>query len=445
MKRTGAAVLCLALLSAVGAVFVGIMESGAADVYLKATRPDFQKMPIGVLDFPADNAASADNAARWSGMRVAEILKADLRRSQIFSVVDLRKFGVTVRHVDLTNRAFFRQLIDHGVSVLVWGSLGVKEEDVSLDAYVYDGGTDEVVVGKRYVGASTVVRQMAHRLSDELVFRYTGEPGVARTKIAYVAEQDGARELYVMDYDGHDPRQVTADGFLNLMPQWSPDRRFLVFTSYRSRGQQKIMLIELTTGKRWTMVSMAGLNITPTFSPDGTYLAFSSSRQGNAEVYKLNTKTKQLERLTNHRAGDLSPSWSPTGREMAFTSDRGGGPQVYLMGADGSNLRRLTFAGDYNASPAWSPRGTWIAHVCRTKKNYYKICLTTPDGRKRRQITKGRGVDDSPAWSPDGRHLVFSSLSGGKSHIYMVNADGTDLERLTVAGSHYSAPAWSPI
>lgn len=421
------------------AALVGVLESEATDVYLKATRPDFQKIPVAVLGFPSETEV------QWSGVRVAEILKSDLRRSQIFSVADPRKLGIKVRKVGLPDRPFFQRFIDNGVSVLVWGTLRVQEDDLKLDAYVYDGGSDEVVVGKRYVGPSTVVRQMAHRLADELVFRYTGEPGIARTKIAYVAEKEGARELYVMDYDGHAPRQVTADGFLNLMPRWSPDRRFLVFTSYRARGRQKLVLIELATGKRWTMVSLDGLNITPSFSPDGAYLAFSSSRDGNAEVYRLDTRTKELQRLTNHRAGDLSPSWSPTGREIVFTSDRGGPPQVYLMSADGSNLRRLTFEGNYNASPAWSPRGTWIAHVCRTKQKAYKICITSPDGRHRRQLTTGRGVDDSPSWSPDGRHLVFSSMSGGKSHIYMINIDGADVERLTVGGSHHSSPSWSPI
>ncbi len=420
------------------AAFVGIMESEAEDVYLKATRPDFEKIPIGVFGFPAGKEI------KWSGARIPEILKADLRRSQIFAVQDLAQLGIPVKTVNRNDKAFFQQAMDKGLSVLVWGSLASRNRDVVLDGFVYDGWSEEVVVGKRYVGPTTVVRQMAHRLADELVFRYTGEPGIARTKITYVAQQKGARELYVMDYDGHDPRQVTADGFLNLMPRWSPDRRYLVFTSYRAKGTQTISLLELATGKRWTMVSINGLNITPAFSPDGNFLAFSTSQDGNAEVYKLDTKTKKLHRLTTHRAGDLSPSWSPSGREIAFTSDRGGGPQVYLMSADGSNTRRLTFEGNYNAAPSWSPRGNWIAHVCRTKQRRYKLCLTSPDGQQRRQITTGTGIDDSPSWSPDGRHLVFSSLSNGKSHVYMINIDGTDKERLTFDDAHHSSPSWSP-
>ena len=425
-----------------GAGFAGIMESGAADVFLEATRPDFQKIPVGVLEF--QSVMAPDNAAE----RAAEVLKADLRRSQIFSVTDLVKLGIKVdEKLDLLNGAqlpLFKQAADNGVAVLVWGKMATRDADLVFDGYAYDGGTAELLVGKRYVGGPPAVRLMAHRLADELVSRYTGEPGIARTRIAYVSDQRGGRELFVMDYDGYAPRQVTADGFLNLTPQWSPDRQSLVFTAYRNRRNQTIDMIELATGKRRTLVALAGLNITPSLSPDGRYLAFATSQDGNSEIYTLDTRTKALERLTFHAAGDLSPFWSPSGRELAFTSDRGGGPQIYVMNADGSNVRRLTFDGDYNAAPAWSPRGDWIAFVCRSQEGQFKLCLITPDGQKRLQITTGSGIDDSPSWSPDGRHLVFSSMVNGESHIFMINRDGTEQERLTSGGTRHSSPSWSP-
>lgn len=437
--NTGRLLIWSLLVVALG---LGFLESNATEVFLEATRPDFQKIPVGVFGF--QNSAGPE----WLGSRIEEVLKGDLRRSLVFSLVDLPAIGIKVRDVGGGDRAVFKQATDNGVSVLVWGKATTKDAEkdteVLMDGYVYDGGNDEVVGGKRYVGSTSVVRLMAHRFADELVFRYTGELGIARTKIAYVSEQAGARELFVMDYDGYEPKQITADGFLNLMPRWSPDRRFLVFTAYRNRNTQDIDMIEVATGKRWTLVSLNGLNITPALSPDGNYLAFATSQDGNSEIYKLDTRSKSLQRLTVNPAGDLSPSWSPSGRELVFTSDRGGGPQIYLMSADGSNARRLTFEGDYNAAPAWSPRGNWIVYVCRTSTKQYKLCLITPDGQKRVQLTSGTGVDDSPSWSPDGRHLVFSSTADGKSHIYMINTDGKDLERLTFVGTHNSAPSWSP-
>jgi TolB protein len=361
----------------------------------------------------------------------------------VFAVADAAKLGIPLSGPGAPDRQKLKQAVESGVKVLVWGTIGTRDPDFLLDRFIYDGG-DEVGAAKRYVGSKTLLRQMTHRLADELVARYTGEPGIARTRIAYVAEQKGARELYVMDYDGHAARQVTTDGFLNLTPQWSPDRKFLVFTSYQSRTRQNIELVDLSTGKRSPLVSLAGLNITPMLSPDGTKLAFATSQDGNSEIYTMDMQTKALQRLTVHSAGDLSPSWAPTGKDLAFTSDRGGGPQIYLMSADGSNVRRLTFDGDYNAAPAWSPRGNWIAYVCRSEQRQYKICLISPDGQKRAQLTAGQGIDDSPSWSPDGRHLVFSSTSGGKTHLYMVNSDGKEMEQLTASGLHNSMPAWSP-
>lgn len=425
-----------------------IIESGATDVFLEATRSDFQKIPLGVAGIDNIGGADSPEGRIRLGNRIEEVLKADVRRSLVFSLVDLSGIGIKLGKLGTEPDPAFKQAAEHGVSVIVWGKAGMKSEakdpDVNMDGYVYDAGSNEMVGGKRYAGSTSVVRLMAHRFADELVFRYTGEPGIARTKIVYVSEQGSARELFVMDYDGYDPRQLTADGFLNLMPRWSPDRRFIVFTAYRHRNTQNIDMIELATGKRWTLVAFGGLNITPALSPDGNFLAFASSQEGNSELYRLDTRTKAVQRLTIHAGGDLSPSWSPSGRELAFTSDRSGGPQIFLMSVDGTNVRRLTFEGDYNAAPAWSPRGNWIAYVCRSPKKEYKICLITPDGQKRVQLTTGPGVDDSPSWSPDGRHLVFSSTAEGKSHIYMINADGKDLERITFTGTHNSAPAWSP-
>jgi len=440
------AVVFVGLCISIGVVW--IIESGAADVFLEATRPDFQKIPLGIAGIDNVGGSESPEGRAKLGTRIEEVLKADVRRSLVFALVDLPSLGIKVSQLGAEPDPSFNQAAENGVSVIVWGKAGIKngnkEADLSMDGYVYDVGSHEVVGGKRYVGSTSVARLMSHRFADELVFRYTGEPGIARTKIAYVSELGTARELFVMDYDGYEPRQLTADGFLNLMPRWSPDRRFLVFTTYRNRNTQDIDMIELATGKRWTLVAQGGLNITPVLSPDGNSLAYSSSHEGNAELYRLDTHTKAVQRLTTHAAGDLSPSWSPSGRELAFTSDRSGGPQIFLMSADGSNVRRLTFDGDYNAAPAWSPRGNWIAYVCRTPRKEYKLCVITPDGQKHLQLTTGLGVDDSPSWSPDGRHLVFSSTVEGKSQIYMINADGKDLERITFTGTHNSAPSWSP-
>ena len=330
------------------------------------------------------------------------------------------------------------------------GRVGRKNSKLVMEACAYDGGNENLAMGKRYVGGPItlkLLRLMVHRWADELVSRYTGDPGIAKTKIVYVSQDaSGNRDLYVMDYDGFGPKRVTADRRLSLMPAWSPDQRSVVYTTYR-KNNQEIVQLHLASGSKKILVRAQSLNITPAYSPNGKLVAFASAVDGNSDIYTLDLATQKEIKLTFDRSADLSPTWSPNGREIAFTSDRGGRPQIYVMSADGSNVRRLTFEGTYNAAPAWSPRGDWIVYVCHLPKMGFKLCRMTPDGQQRVQITSGpqNEIDDSPSWAPDGRHLVFSSTRGGKSHIFMVNMDGTGLEQLTSGGRHHSSPSWSPL
>ncbi len=449
MTRFGISLILILIFVSVGKVWV-TTSSLAQDALLEASRPDFQRIPIWVKQFGSGNADGTTSPAIHE--EVVPVLKADLTRSQIFAPVDLPLTPGKFSESKCVGPSSDDDVSKQGVTVSTWGRVGIGRTEnggmgLVFDACAHDSGTNEFLLGKRYFSLKVtdpLVRLMAHRWADELVFRYTGEPGIARTKIAFVSEQGNGRELFVMDYDGYGPQQVTADGFLNLMPVWSPDRKSLIYTAYRQRKQQ-IMRRTLASGEEEILVQPASLNITPVFSPNGQHLTYASAQEGNSDIFTLDLVTKEVTQITSHRSADLSPTWSPDGSKLAFTSDRGGRPQIYIMNADGSNVRRLTYEGDYNAAPTWSPRGDWIAFVCRISGEGFKLCSTTPDGSRHVQITSGRSIDDSPSWSPNGRHLVFSSIRKGKSHIYLINSDGTGLEQITSGGTHHSSPSWSPL
>ncbi len=427
----------------------GLRQSSAEEAVLESTRPDTQKIPIHVMEF--GNVDPAKKLALNRHGDVARILKADLTRSQVFLVMDLPSTKGEFSENKCVGLSPGQGDDRKGTTLSTWGRLGLggtssNGKGLIFDACADDTGHQDYLFGKRYFSrklTESLLRLMTHRWADELVYRYTGEQGIARTKIAYVSEEGLGKELFVMDYDGYGPQQVTADGYLNLMPTWAPDRKSLAFTAYRQR-KQEIIQRELSTGKERILVPAASLNITPSFSHDGKSLIYSSAQNGNSDIYKLDIHSMNIERLTSHRSADLSPTWSPDGTRIAFTSDRGGRPQVYIMNADGSNVRRLTYEGDYNAAPVWSPQGDWIAYVCRIPGQYFKLCRITPDGRQVFQITKGSSIDDSPSWSPNGRLLVFSSLRRGKSQIYIVSSDGQGLEQLTSGAIQHSSPSWSP-
>ncbi|MEC4670974.1 MAG: Tol-Pal system beta propeller repeat protein TolB [Nitrospirota bacterium] len=434
------------LLSGVGTVWM--FESFGAEIFLEAKRSDFQKIPIWVLGF-GDGDPEANSGSRI-GNKISGILRADLKRSQVFAVEDSEHRPLRFNQGQCRSVETLSQAKKSGATVVSWGRIGRKGPDLVMEACAYDRASEAEAVGKRYEGGPItmrLLRLMVHRWADELVSRYTGDPGIARTKIVFVSEVHGGRNLYVMDYDGYGPKPLTADRRLNLMPAWSPDKRSLIYTAYRQHNQE-IVQLHLASGETKTLVPPKSLNITPAFSPDGKLLAYASAKDGNSDIYTLDLLTQERVQLTFDASADLSPSWSPNGREIVFTSDRGGRPQVYIMSADGSNVRRLTFEGNYNAAPAWSPQGDWIAYVCQIPALGFKLCRISPDGQQQFQITSGprSEMDDSPSWSPNGRHLVFSSTRKGRSHIYMINVDGMEpAEQLTSGGTHHSSPAWSPL
>ena len=419
------------------------------EAILEATRSEFQKIPIWVMGF--SSVQQDDKISEQTDTQVRSILKDDLTRSQVFAVADLPlKKGEFSENkcVSLSPSlgTHYKQ-----VTVSTWGRMGMGGtsngvEGLIFDACAFDPGHQDLLTGKRYFSLKTtnaLIRLMAHRWADELVYRYTGEQGIARTKIAFVGEKGNGRELFVMDYDGYDPQQVTADGYLNLMPTWSPDRKSLIYTGYRDRKQQ-IMRRELATGREEVLVPPASLNITATFTPDGKSIIYAAAQEGNSDIYQIELDSRSPKQLTSHHSAELSPSWSPDGRHLAFTSDRGGRPQIYIMDADGSNVRRLTYDGDYNAAPAWSPKGEWIVYVCRISGEGFKLCRISPNGEQRSQITRGNSIDDSPSWGPNGRHLVFSSIRRGESQLYIITSEGVGLEKISSVGAHLSSPSWSP-
>lgn len=410
----------------------------ASDIYLEITKSGFQKVPIGIFNF-----VNSTDINHNKNEDPTYILKNDLRRSQVFDIKDLTKEGLTADLADYPGQTIIRTAGEKGINLLVWGSLYWRGKDLVLEGHLFETATWKMIMGKRYIGSTQVLRIMVHRLADELVFRYTGEKGVSQTKIVYLSEKGGVKEIRFMDYDGFNSRRVgIIDRGVIVSPKWSPDGKQLIYTSYRD-GNPDIYVADLVVGRIKKVVSFSGLNISPSWSPSGDQIAFATTRNGNAEIYTSDKEVKKFKRLTFNQADDISPSWSPTGNDLAFTSDRGGNPQIYVMGADGTNVRRLTFEGDYNTSPAWSPKGDWIAYTCR-KDGLLKICRIRPDGSDLTQLTFGGNDDEAPSWSPDGRHIVFTSNREKSRTVYMMNIDGSDIERLTFDEANNTSPSWSP-
>jgi Tol biopolymer transport system component/tRNA A-37 threonylcarbamoyl transferase component Bud32 len=199
------------------------------------------------------------------------------------------------------------------------------------------------------------------------------------------------------------------------------------------------------------------------WSPDGTRIAFHSNRDGKYGIYVMNADGSGVTRLTDNPAADYAPAWSPNGTQIAFVSTRDDNQEIYVMNADGSRQTRLTTNPGSDFAPAWSPDGTRIVFTsghddphptsCSNTCNF-QIYVMNADGSGLIRLTAGLMRGDSPAWSPDGKRIAFESERNHadigacgldcKFDIYVINADGSGLTNLTDNTLDSENPAWSP-
>jgi TolB protein len=336
-------------------------------------------------------------------------------------------------------------------SMLAFGNLGVAGDRAAVLGWLYDvkNTAQPQVLGKQYSEAASTdsARLIAHKFADEIIFRLGGGiQGVAESKIYFVSDRTGHKEIWSMDYDGANQRQVTNSGTISLSPRISPDNSRLAFSAMGKNGWE-IMMYSLDLGRMVAFPRFGGTNLSPAWNPDATRLAFSSSRAGYPEIYLVDPTGGDLKRLTNDKGPDVSPTWNrKTGSQIAFVSGRTGLPQIYTMEADGTNLVRMTDQG-YAVSPTWSPNGQFLAFSWMRKygpgePGSNDLYLMDIASKQWVQLTHDSNRNDFPSWSPDGRHLVFQSNRTGTEQIWSMLADGTKVQQLTFTGRN-SQPNWS--
>ena len=394
-----------------------------------------RKISIAIPDLRYDtNGGTGDEIAAT----IRNVVRDDLDFSGYFHIVPEEYHNLIEGRG--SRRVNYKEWLGIGAEALLLGRVDVKPSSVAFEGRVYDTTEKRMVLGKRYRGDRELQRLVAHKLSNEIIRQYTGQTGVAMTKIAFVSQIGRAKEIHVMDYDGARIKRLTANGAINLSPAWSPDGSRIAFVSYRS-GSPRLVILNQKGDLEQTFPQHGELNSAPAWSPDGRLLAFSSSRDGNAEIYTLRVRDKRLTRLTRNPGIDTSPTWSPNGREVAFTSDRAGRPQIYIMDAEGANVRRLTFEVSYCDAASWSPLGDRIAFTARVPGGF-DIFVKHLDTGELRQLTRNSNINEWPRWSPDGRHIAFASNRTGSFDIYTVSFDGSRQRRLTRGGNSFS-PSWS--
>ncbi len=336
-------------------------------------------------------------------------------------------------------------------AMLAFGNLGATGGKITVQGWLYDvkNTASPQVLGKQYTDVATDegARLIAHKFADEIILRLGGGiPGIAESKIYFVSDRSGHKEIWVMDYDGSNQRQLTSLGSISLSPRISPDGSRLAFSSLTKSGWD-ILMYSVDLNRLVGFPHFGGTNLSPAWSPDSTRIAFSSSRTGDNEIYICDANGANPHRMTANKGPDVSPAWNrKTGSQIAFVSGRTGLPQIYTMESDGTNQQRMTDQG-YAVSPNWAPNGQFLTMAWTRKygpgdPGSSDIYLMDIASKQWVQLTHDGGRNDFPFWAPDGRHIVFQSSRSGKEEIWMMLADGTKLHQLTFTGRN-TQPDWS--
>ncbi|MBF0558591.1 MAG: PD40 domain-containing protein [Nitrospirae bacterium] len=407
-------------------LFVPILPSSAfaEKVYIDITSPNVKRLPIAVQRFPGNN-------------EISNIIKDDLSFTGLFDCVD---DAVQIERPDQPFSPLSWQGL--GVELVVKGRVSVFAADRSLIIIsAHDVSTGREVLNKEYAATTEISRQVAHAIANDIYSVLTGQPGIFKTKIAYVADRGGKKELHLMDWDGHGMRGTGITGGILLTPHWSYDKTKLLYSGERQR-QWGLYLLDLMAGRERSLTPAAGMNLAGNFVPNSSEFIFTSSRDGNSSINIAGTADNRGRKIISSPWIDVSPSVSPDGKSIVFVSNRSGNPQLYLADKDGYGIRRLTFQGNYNTAPVWSPQGDKIAFTSMIGGRN-QLFIINADGTGLAQLTD-RGNNENPSFSPDGRYLAFSSTIDGPKGIYIIRVNGEGLVRTTPKGTAAINPGWSP-
>jgi TolB protein len=434
-------------LPSVSALFISALPSTLVPSAQAADAPYIAvgsaKTKKTVIAFPQIIANGGD---KGTAGEIAKIVTDDLNFMDLFRFLPESAFvekpgaGINLDQFKLSDWTSIQ------AEFLIKASVETQGRNVSLEAHVYDTFGSKQILAKRLVGSAGDVRTVAHTLANNIVEALTGLPGIFLTKIAMSCDRTGKKEIYTMDFDGTDVKQVTRHRSISFAPAWSPDGTRIAYSLYtKHTGNIKnIDLYEFNFADNTVRMlsNRKGINSGASYSPDGNSIALTMSFLGNPEIFTLTPGSAQVTRVTKSFGFDVDPSWAPDGKRMAFVSSRSGQPMVFSQNADGTNTKRLTYAGRYNATPSWSPRDNKIAFAGDID-HHFDVFLMNPDGTNIERLTKDQGNNEDPNFSPDGNFVTFSSNRAGNQNIYVMNVDGTFVKRLTFGLGNCVSPKWS--
>ena len=409
------------------------LAAARADIVVNVNKGEIQPLPIAIPAFSGQRGAD-----------IAQVISANLERSGLFAPIDPKAF---IEHdLSVAVQPRFGDWKSISSQALVNGQVTVEGGRLRVDFRLWDVYSEQQLLGLQFTSTPENWRRVAHKISDAVYERLTGEKGYFDTRIVFVAESGPktarVKRLEIMDQDGANPNYLTDGSYLVMTPRFSTTDQQITYMALRPTGSS-VYLFNLETGRQETIGRFPGMVFSPRFSPDGSRVAFSVEKNGNSDIYVMDLRSRAMTRLTEDPSIDTSPSFSPDGRQVVFNSDRGGSPQLYVMNLDGTGVRRISYGGGRYTTPVWSPTGDFIAFTKQEGGDFH-IGVMRADGSDERILTTSY-LDEGPSWAPNGRVLVFfRETPGGPARLWTVDITGRILRPAPFQGAG-SDPAWSPL
>lgn len=437
------------------------MTLANSSLIVNIDNPSFRKLVIAIPDFDLSGKLSKEGASE---------LKRLLNFSGFFNIISNDAFD---KHYNAMTKSLRKKQGPRWLSKLTklsgselvqWRTMGVDAliltsktpDSEEIFFKILDVSRNQEISSQIYTLEENIIPP-TRQFADRILEAYTGKSGIFASRIALVGRKakGSAKQIFICDFDGTNLQQITSEQSPHLSPAWSPDGTKLAYTSFES-GTPHIYIYDTKTKKKIRLTNHTGLNSGANWSPDGRYIAYTASNGGDTDIYYMPSQGGPRKLLIRGSGLDVDPKFSPDGQYLAFVSGRYGNPHIFVgQLTSGSKPKvisdkRLTYAGWYNSTPAWSPESNKIIFGGYDKDiDRYDIFIMNPNGSQLERLTLKTGDNESPTWSPNGQLIVFQSNRIGSSNIkgrpslYLMNRDGSDQRKIKMPLYEAQTPAWS--